>query len=93
MVYTCFLGLHYHMLLLLLPFLIRCCFIKHAVRQFVHSHLITCHDKQMLSGNHIMEVLFNKDSEDNLTPESDSDESCDSEMSESPEDLEHVKEW
>jgi hypothetical protein len=40
-----------------------------------------------------MEVLFNKDSEDNLIPESNSGVSCDNEMPESPEDIEHVKKW
>jgi hypothetical protein len=36
--------------------------------------------KKMLSGDRIMEVLFNKDAGDSLIPESDSHESCDSEM-------------
>jgi hypothetical protein len=39
--------------------------------------------KKMLSGDHIMEVLFNKDSEYNFISESDSGESCDSERPES----------
>jgi hypothetical protein len=41
--------------------------------------------KRILSGDHIMKVLFNEDSEDNLNPESDSSESSDIEMPESPE--------
>jgi hypothetical protein len=40
-----------------------------------------------------MEVSVNKVSEDKLIPESDSGESCDSEMPESPEDVGHVKKW
>jgi hypothetical protein len=41
--------------------------------------------KKVLSGDHIMEELFNEYSEDNLIPESDSGESSDSERPESPE--------
>jgi hypothetical protein len=39
--------------------------------------------KKILSGDHLMEELFNKYSEDNLIPESDSGESNDSERPES----------
>jgi hypothetical protein len=41
--------------------------------------------KKVFSGDHIMEMLFNEDSEDSLNPESNSSESSDSEMPESPE--------
>jgi hypothetical protein len=34
---------------------------------------------EIMSGDHIMEVLFNEDSEDDLIPESDSSQSTDSE--------------
>jgi hypothetical protein len=41
--------------------------------------------KKILSGDHIMEVLFNEDSDHNLIPETDFNESSDNEKPESPE--------
>jgi hypothetical protein len=47
------------------------------------EHIIA--SKKILSGDHIMEVLFNTDSEDDLIPDSDSSRSSGIERPESPE--------
>jgi hypothetical protein len=76
-----FLGLEYHTLLLFH-------FPKHAVRQCVCSYFVALciiTSKKVISANYIIEVLVNGDSEDDLIPESDSSESCDSGRPKSPE--------
>jgi hypothetical protein len=72
-----FLGHECHMPLLF-PLFILCCFNKHAVGQCVHIF-----QRNALASGKIElglpNVLFNDDCEGDLSPESDSDESSDSE--------------